>query len=290
MMKRKNLFLLTLIILSAAVFVSAQSVPAGSDFWVTDSRNTYDTLNLPAGYFGSGSRAYSGTVYFAGDPSSGNGFDTKINRSQAVDLSGGSGTTGLVVEELRMKSVSPITVTYDDGRSEQWDVYVTLSSEQRSTGSMTISGDASGGSYSSTLNIIPRFNFVRATGLGEVSEKGRTVKVLDLGSPFIQQYLKQEARLAGERISKGKSTPADEAAVAACQAEPVPTEPTNPTPKPDTTTTQTPTTQNAAAPAKCGVKLTGNGSWGWSRGRFCPYSLAHLAVFARHGVVPFGCP
>ncbi len=279
-MKRHNLLLLTLIILSAAVFVNAQSVPAGPDFWITNSTSTYDTLNIPAGFFGSGSQAYSGTVYFAGDPASGNAYDTKINRSQAVDLAGGSGTTALVVEELRLKSVSPITVSYDDGHTEQWDVYSTISTDQRSTGSMTISGNASGGSFNSTLNIIPKFNFVRATGLGELSEKGRTVKVLDLGSPFIQQYLKEEARQAAERISKGKALPSDEAAVAACQIETTPV---------DTKTTTT-TTQNAAAPApSCGIKLSGNGSWGWNNGRFCPFPLNELALLARHGVIPWGC-
>lgn len=279
-MKRNNLLLLTLIIFSAAVFANAQSVPAGSDLWVTNSNSTYDTLNLPAGFFGSGSRAYSGTVYFAGDPASGNAYDTKITRSQAVDLTGGSGTTPLLVEDLRLKSVSPITVSYDDGHSEQWDVYSTISSAQQSTGSMTISGNTTGGSFNSTLNIIPKFNFVKVTGLGELSEKGRTVKDLDLGSPFIQQYLKEQARQAADRISKGNSTPADEAAVAACQIEATPT---------DTKTTST-TTQTAAAPApSCGIKLSGNGSWGWNNGRFCPFPLTELALLAKHGVIPWGC-
>lgn len=271
-MKRNNLLLLALIVLSAAFFVNAQSVPAGADFWVTNSSTTYDTLNLPAGFFGSGSKAFSGTVYFAGDPASGNEYDTKINRTKAVDLSSGSGTTGLVVEDLRLKGVSPITVAYEDGHSEQWDVYVTLSSAQSSIGTMTISGGREGGSFSSTLDIVPKFNFVRATGLGELSEKGRTVVVLDLGTPFIQQYLKQEARLAGERISKGKSTPADEAAVAACQATPA---------------TKDTTTQNAAAPVVCSVKLSSNSSWKFDNGRFIPFPTTEQGRLAAHGVIPY---
>lgn len=271
-MKRNNLLLLALIVLSAAVFVNAQSVPAGSDYWVTNSNSTFDTLNLPAGFFGAGSKAYSGTVYFTGDPASGNEYDTKINRTKDVDLSSGSGTTPLVVADLRLKSVSPITVTYDDGHSEQWDVYVTLSSAQGSTGSMTISGGRDGGSFNSSLDIVPKFNFVRATGFGELSEKGRTVVVLDLGSPSIQQYLKGQARLAGERISKGKATPADEAAAAACQA----------TPK-----TDTPTTQNAAAPVVCSVKLSSTTQWKFDNGRFIPFPTTEQGRLAAHGIFPY---
>ena len=285
-MKKNSLLLLTLIVLSAAVFVNAQIVPAGPDHWVTNSTNTYDTLALPAGYFGAGSQAFNGTVYFAGDPASGNGYDTKITRSSAVNLAGGSGTTALVVDELRLKSVSPITVSYDDGHTEQWDVYVTLSSGQASGGSMTITGDATGGTFSSTLNIFPKFSFVRSGGLA-APDKGRVVKTLDFGSPFVQQYLKEQARLSNQRIRKGVGTTTDQAMVAICQIEPTPTEPV-PT-EPTTTKTTTTTTQNAAVPAsRCGVKFTGNGTWGWNPG-FCPYSLVELAALARHGVVPWQC-
>ena len=290
-MKKTNLLLLTLIILSAAVFANAQTVSAGPDYWVTNSASTYDTLALPAGYFGTGSQAYNGTVYFAGDPASGNGYDTKINRTQDVSLLGGSGTTGLVVEELRLKSVSPITVSYDDGHSEQWDVYVTLSGAQPSNGTMTITGGSGGGSFSSTLNIIPKFNFVQLTGLGALSEKGRNVRSLDFGSPFVQQYLKEQSRLARERISKRTATQADEVLAAVCQVDPAEPIPTDQFPTTKTTTkTTTTTTDSAAVPATtCGVKLNGNGSWGWNNGRFCPYPLAELARWARHGVIPFGC-
>ncbi|HQU84339.1 MAG TPA: hypothetical protein PKY59_14475 [Pyrinomonadaceae bacterium] len=281
-MKKTNLWLVTLVFLSAAVFANAQTVTAGPDFWVTDSAATYDTLALPAGYFGAGSQAYNGAVYFAGDPASGNGYDTKISRRSDVNLAAGSGSTALVVDELRLRSVAPIVVTYADGHTEKWDVYVSTSATQASTGTMTISGNASGGSFSSTLNIVPKFSFVRVSGLNLVNENGREVRNLDFGSPFVQKYLQEQARLSRDRISKGIGTEADEAVAAVCQVEPVPTEPAPTTPKS--------TTESAAAPApSCGVKLNGNGTWGWNRGRFCPFPLSELALLAKHGVVPFGC-
>lgn len=289
-MKKINLLLLTLIVLSVSVFVNAQdefTVPAGDDTWITDSTNTSDVLNLPAGYFGTGSYAFNETVYFAGDPASGNEYDTKITRNNAVPLGNGSGTTSLTVAELRLKSVSPITVRYD-GRTEQYDVYLTLSSTP-STGTMTITGDASGGTFSSTLNIFPKFTFVRVDGLGATSEKGRTVKVLDFGSPFIQQYLKEQARLASDRLRRGKGTSADEAAVAICRIDtPIPTEPI-PTEQIPTTRTTTTTTQNATGTSpSCSVKLSGNGRWKCGNGCFCPViPIQELALYARHGVIPF---
>lgn len=281
-MKKNNLLLLTLIILSVAVFVNAQTLPAGDDLWITDSATTYDTLALPAGYFGPGSKAFSGAVAFAGDPASGNAYDTKITRNQAVNLANGSGTTPLVVSELRLKSVSPITVTYDDGHSEQWDVYSSISSTQVSGGSMTITGDATGGTFSSTLNIIPKFNFVQVGGLKANSEKGRNVKVLDFGSPFVQKYLQEQALLSNERIRKGNGTQIDEAISSVCRIEPVETFPTN-------KDTQSATTPAPTPAPSCGIKLSGNGRWGWRNGRFCPFPLTELAALARHGVIPWGC-
>lgn len=285
-MRKNNLLVLALIVLSLAAFANAQTVPAGDDLWITDSTSTYDTLALPAGYFGAGSQAYNGTVNFVGDPSSGNRHDTKISRTKAVSLATGSGTTPLVVGELRLKSVAPITVRYDDGSSQQWDVYVTTSPTQASVGSMTISGNASGGGFDSTLDIIPKFSFVLVSGLGPI-EKGREVRNLDFGSPFVQKFLQEQARISRDRIKKGIGTETDEVMAAACQVEPVPVD-TNP--KQQTPTTQVPTTTDAATPtASCGVRLKGNGTWGWNNGRFCPFPLSELALLARHGVIPFGC-
>ena len=56
-MRKNNLLVLALIVLSLAAFANAQTVPAGDDLWITDSSSTYDTLALPAGYFGAGSQA-----------------------------------------------------------------------------------------------------------------------------------------------------------------------------------------------------------------------------------------
>jgi hypothetical protein len=95
---------------------------------------------------------------------------------------------------------------------------------------------------------------------------------------------------AKEKIRNGTASAFDEAVATACQIEPSPIEPVETqTDRIDKTGTVI-TTQNAAAPtARCGIKLSGNGRWGWNNGRFCPFPLTELALLARHGVFPWIC-
>lgn len=250
--------------LFTVISATAQTVNAGNDYWTTDGSETYDDVNFPANTVYPGSPAWSGRIYFKGNPASGAQYDTNIRRNNNVTLP--SGTTSLIVQELHLKSTAPISV---GGKS--CDVFVEPSSTTPSTGSMTISGDASGGSFSSTLTIVPAFSFACTDGFAE------TKTVFDMGSPFVQAALKQQAQQALGRMRKGITTPSDEAAVALCQAQPTEVE------KEQVEVEQ----QATSASTKCGVKLQASGPWNFCGGGFCiPQPITEQDLLARHRVRP----
>lgn len=247
------------------ISATAQTVNAGNDYWSTDSSDTYDDVNFPANTVYPGAPAWSGRIYFKGNPNSGAQYDTNIRRNNNVSLP--SGTTSLTVQELHLKSTAPISV---GGKS--CDVFVETSSTSPSTGSMTISGGASGGTFSSTLTIVPVFTFACTSGFAE------TKTVLDMGSPFVQAFLKQQASQALSRKEKGIAAPGDEAAIAICHAEPVPTE---------IEKEQVEVEQQAVSSNRCGVKLQAQGPWNWCGGGFCiPQPITEQELLARHRVIP----
>jgi len=164
-------------------------VPSGDDTFETpDNGETTDDFSeapIPAGFFGPGSLPYGGTVVLKGKPLPEYGddnIDTVITRQ-----SGGYApfTTPLRMKALSMESSAPITVSYEDGNTEKWDVAVKLSPSVASTGSMTINAN---GTFNSTLNVYPFFTFTRNAGLN--SAYGEAKRELDTGSPMVQMYLK----------------------------------------------------------------------------------------------------
>ncbi len=60
--------------------------------------------------------------------------------------------------KLYLKSISMITVTYQDDTTETWNVKVGLSTLKASTGTMAIN---SGGTFDSSLSVWPKFTFTR---------------------------------------------------------------------------------------------------------------------------------
>ena len=157
-------------------------VPHGFDQFTTPSDgNTYHNFTdgpIPAGLFntpgsGGSSNAYSGAVPLKGVPIPGQGgADTVISRNQDVIT---PGSTTLTVVGLSLASISPLTISFSDGHTEQWNMAVGLSQIQASTGSMTITDTGpSSGTFNSSLTIIPRFTFTRVSD--------GTVKVWDTGS------------------------------------------------------------------------------------------------------------
>jgi hypothetical protein len=153
-------------------------VAAGNDEFETagDGQTFHDFEGsaIPAGFFGTGSLAYSELVPLEGVPlAPGSEIDTVIQRHQAVMGPGGS--TPLTMTGLSLKSSGPITVQFNNGQqiwSEQWNIAVGLSSYKASTGSMTINSST----FDSTLKVWPKFTFTRVGG-------GVPPKVLDTGAP-----------------------------------------------------------------------------------------------------------
>ena len=147
-------------------------VVAGNDEFETtangESQHDFAGSPIPAGFFGAGSQAYSGTVTLEGVPLNPavSDTDTIIQRHQTVSAPGGS--TQLTMTALNLKGTGPITVSFSDGHTETWDVKVGLSQFKSSTGTMTINSST----FDSTLKVWPRFTFTRGT----------TTLVLDTGS------------------------------------------------------------------------------------------------------------
>ncbi len=137
-------------------------IPKGDDLFETtgDGQTHHNFANapIPAGFFtsnsGSPSQAYSLDVPLVGKPlTTGSDIDTIIARNDDVNV---PGTTSLTMTGLSLDSISPLTITYANGTTEQWSMHVSLSALKSSTGSMTIN---SSGTFDSTLKVWPKFTF-----------------------------------------------------------------------------------------------------------------------------------
>jgi hypothetical protein len=168
-----------------ALFVSTRSTAAANTFPVSAGNDEFETLGdgetyhdfasspIPADFFGAGSNAFSQLVPLVGVPINPavSQVDTIIQRSQTILGPGGS--TPIAMTGLSLKSISAITVTYNNGTpSESWNVQVGLSDYKASNGSMTVNATT----FDSTLKVWPKFTFTRVGG-------GVPPKVLDTGAP-----------------------------------------------------------------------------------------------------------
>ena len=224
---RRALLLLLAGILIAGSGAWAQfpiTVRTGDDTWVTPpggstfvTFNTADLPPLPAGFFGPGSQPFNGTVTFKGKPLTTNPTgalgraDTLVTR--LVDATffafGDSDTIPIQIKGLSLVSESPITVSFDDGHTELWNVKLTLSTlAPQPTGSMTIRLDCfDGGIFSSDLPVLPRFLFSRSGAR----------RVLDCGSGACNATNLQSVRSCWQRLYAGSPF-----SLAACNVSPLP--------------------------------------------------------------------
>jgi hypothetical protein len=131
----------------------------------------FSTEPIPAGFFGSGSDAFDGTVVLRGEPlaTSPPGAlgttDTIVRRPDPATLPvcPSEVTVPIEIVALRLESVSPITVTYNGGMNpESWDLEVCLSDSPQTPGTLTIRHDCpDGGTYDAYLPITPKLIFRR---------------------------------------------------------------------------------------------------------------------------------
>lgn len=155
-------------------------VQAGHDLLETDSSDTHIDFSvdpLPADFFGPGSDPFAGTVSLEGDPfDSFGGYDglsptdTIVERKEDAGTESFPETIDIEIVALELKSVAPITVTYDGEPPEEWDVTVSVpeGDENQETGSMTIRHeDDDGGTFDiDALPVRPLLTFTEVGGPG----------------------------------------------------------------------------------------------------------------------------
>lgn len=166
--------------LVVGLFVTSKSTAAANSFPVAAGNDEFETAGdgstfhnfagspIPANFFGTGSLAYGGQVVLQGVPlAPGSNVDTIIQRTQAV--AGPGGSTPIAMTALSLQGTGPITVTYSNNTTEQWNVKVGLSDYTTSGGTMTINSS----SFDSTLKVWPKFTFTRVSdGLTKVYDTG----------------------------------------------------------------------------------------------------------------------
>lgn len=176
-------------VLSLSGFVAtpgaAVVLTAGDDYWLTGNGGatfSFGASPIPAGFFSPGSDPFFGAVDFDGSPivTSPAGelgkADTIVRRlSDTLDLSpGGTDTIPIEIVALSLTSSTPITVTIGGGSPSLWDVDVCINQPQPA-GSIDLTlVTLEGGSYDSSLPVVPVFLF---TLVG-----GGTTLTLDCGS------------------------------------------------------------------------------------------------------------
>ena len=167
--------------LAVGLFVTTKSraamslyIQAGDDqFETTGNGETYHNFQaspVPAGFFGTGSLQYSGTVPLVGVPLNPavNDTDTIIHRNQDVFT---PGSTTITMTALNLQSINNITVSYSDQHTEAWSVQVNLSALKSSGGSMSFNSD--GSAFDSSLSVYPKFTFTRVSdGVQKVLDTG----------------------------------------------------------------------------------------------------------------------
>ncbi len=143
---------------------------------------------IPADFFGPGSDPFVGQVCLAGVPLGPTAFgtfgdaDTIIRRTSdpfdadgIVSLPAEASPVSIEIVALSLVSVSPITVTYSGGQDpELWSAAVDLSDVTPAAGMlMATKTHCNGGTYTSQMNVQPRFTFTK--------DGGGATEILDTG-------------------------------------------------------------------------------------------------------------
>lgn len=156
------------------------------------SLHSFTPNDIPSGFFDTGSAPFVGTVILTGmplDPANTGSADTIVRRLETARFPHpfpSSDTVPIEIVALSLRSLSPITVTYAGGRTESWDVRVSLTSGAQPVGNMTITHtDNGGGKWEATLPVLARYTFIRRTD-------GRTVMLDETREDLIVQGVSWE--------------------------------------------------------------------------------------------------
>jgi hypothetical protein len=164
-------------------------VAAGHDAWLVSEGNaTHDfaATPIPADFFEPGSDPFDDQVFFAGSGTGPCG-DMLVERKAPLSLPDplpSGDTVDIEIVALSLRSVDPITVTYNGGLDPgEWDVDVELSVNPQTTGSMTVTRTHdNGGVFDSVLPVVPKFTFTRVDPPNDTRELDFGVE----GIPAIQ--------------------------------------------------------------------------------------------------------
>jgi len=147
----------------------AQTLSAGIDVWTTPNDGSayvdFSDNPIPAGYFCEGSQAFAQRIDLKGSPlvTSPSGVlgstDTVVERAGAVDLSSGQGSTSIRVRAISFVNRSPISVP---GCSSTFSAKVGLNGTAP-TGSITIRGGSSGGTFDASFSVPGKITFTENT-------------------------------------------------------------------------------------------------------------------------------
>jgi hypothetical protein len=176
-------------IFSGPTAVRASDVAAGHDAWLVSEGNaTHDfaATPIPADFFEPGSDPFDDQVFFAGSGTGPCG-DMLVERKAPLSLPDplpSGDTVDIEIVALSLRSVDPITVTYNGGLDPgEWDVDVELSVNPQTTGSMTVTRTHdNGGVFDSVLPVVPKFTFTRVDPPNDTRELDFGVE----GIPAIQ--------------------------------------------------------------------------------------------------------
>lgn len=193
-MYRRSLITFGVVCALAAPLVHAQvapdptPIPIGGkyDYWITPRSTSFSHVDIPAGFFGRGSDAWSGDIALVSDPFGPDAgaykpadADTTMrrNRDPLIRNVGATDTVALRIYALSLRSDGPIVVSYADGSTELWDVHVGLSDlVAQPGGTLTATKThANGGTFDSAFSVYPKFTFTPAGGGASAS--------LDTGDP-----------------------------------------------------------------------------------------------------------
>lgn len=177
--------------------VQCEDRPYHVDTWVSDPHEAMchqfgvaGSPPLPPGFFGPGSLAWSGAVCLRGAPLgvTSHGFfgeaDTLIYRPQdpfAACEAPGAETRSTAIRPLalRLESIQPVIVSYQNGDIQAWNLSVDLSATYFDADTTNdppwgtlwaTKAHCNGGTYTSLLPIQPRFRFTRADAPSVVRE------------------------------------------------------------------------------------------------------------------------
>jgi len=164
-----------LLALAAAAVLAAETVTRGADLWQTSTGMSYSSFKaepIPAGFFCSASKPFTGSITFNGKPLAtepahalGN-IDTIVRRldDAAFDVKG-EAHTRIQLMALSLASVKPIET--ECGR---YNVTASLAGEQPITDMRIVQTSDKGGFFVAPLKLNVRLAFTPVDGKGEVRQ------------------------------------------------------------------------------------------------------------------------